>query len=129
MLPTLMRHVFMEIHVLNNMQVHAQQVGFVVLNFRKLIYTLGRKALPLFRGALADLPLLGWLEELLRRCCCAGQRCTRQHGGLRPAGVSCCAAVGTGRLHPCPVCQRVLLPALLCWPMTLFQTIAEVSVT
>ena len=27
MLPTLMRHVFMEIHVLNNMQGHAQQVG------------------------------------------------------------------------------------------------------
>ena len=31
MLPTLMRHVFMEIHVLNNMQIHTQQVSFVAL--------------------------------------------------------------------------------------------------
>ena len=42
MLPTLMRHVFMEINVLNNMQVHAQQVGYVVLFRKSTIPLIGR---------------------------------------------------------------------------------------
>ena len=66
MLPTLMRHVFMEIHVLNNMQVHTQQVSSAALSHESSC-TLGRKALPpLFKGALDACPC--WAG---RRNCCA----------------------------------------------------------